>query len=803
MTAHPMLAFLDGPGEMAALMRARNWAETPFGPVGTWSPALRSAVGICLGSRFPIVLYWGPTRALIYNDAWSPVPGNKHPWALGRPGWEVWAEIWDIIGPMFDHVMTTGEATWSDDQLLPLNRFGYVEECYFYYSYSPVRGEDGAVEGIFTAVTETTQRVLAERRERLLRGVSEATSQARSAPEACEVAVRSLVTLPEESPFALAYLRDPSSGALRLVACEGLTPSADLTPDGIAADHNPTPWPFAEALATGAPVTVEGLAHSHPGRLPGTPRGPKRSSSRSSCRSSARADAPHGFLVTGISPRRRIDAAYVTLFERAAGHIATAITNAEAYEEERRRADMLAELDRAKTAFFSNAGHEFRTPLTLMLGPVEDMLQHGAAQDRTAVPVERDALELVYRNGQRLLRLVNALLDVSRIEAGRMKARFEPVDLAAFTADPASSFRSAMDRAGLDYRTDCQPLPEPVWVDRDLWEKIVLNLVSNAFKYTLSGGVTVTVQAVGGNAVLTVRDTGIGIATEEQPRVFDRFRRIEGQGGRTHEGTGIGLALVKDLTQLHGGAVALASEVGRGSTYTVTLPFGNAHVPATNRSAGPAPVSTATRADAFVAEALQWLPQDGDGRTAPTIIEDTPDGPTPQRTRDAAILLADDNADMRIYVERLLTAAGYRVEAVGDGIAAVEAAKAAPPDLVLSDVMMPRLDGFGVIAALRGQPPPGTCRSFCCRPGPAKTPRSRGCRPVPTITSSSLSAPAKCWPASRGRCVWRTCAGRRLSGCAKPTRPWSAASRSAPASATASGSWRAIRSLSPIWKAAG
>nr|WP_246513134.1 response regulator [Azospirillum picis] len=695
---------------MAALIRAKNWAETPFGPIEGWSTALRSAVGICLGSRFPIVLYWGPTRALIYNDAWSPVPGNKHPWALGRPGWEVWAEIWDIIGPMFDHVMTTGEATWSDDQLLPLNRYGYVEECYFYYSYSPVRGEDGAVEGIFTAVTETTQRVLAERRERLLRGVSEATSRTRSASEACEAALRCLATLPEESPFSLAYLRDPSSGTLHLVAREGLPPAEDLAPDRVMHEGNPSPWPFEKALASGGTVTVEGLALRHAGRLPGTPWPEEVEQALVVPILGARADAPHGFLVTGISPRRRIDAAYVTLFERAAGHISAAIMNAAAYEEERRRAEMLAELDRAKTAFFSNASHEFRTPLTLMLGPVEDMLQRAAAEegaeDGATVQVERGALDLVYRNGQRLLRLVNALLDVARIEAGRMKARFEPVDLAAFTADLASSFRSAMERAGLDYRIDCPPLPEPVWIDRDLWEKIVLNLVSNAFKFTLSGGVTVAVRPSDAGAVLTVTDTGVGIPAEEQHRVFDRFHRIEGQRGRTHEGTGIGLALVKDLIQLHGGAVSLESRVGHGTSLTVTLPFGDAHVPAGDRSAEPPMASTATRADAFVAEALQWLPQEPRSDAPPPACgaPGTPGGPVPERTRTAAVLLADDNTDMRTYVERLLTAAGYRVEAVADGAAAVERARAAPPDLVLSDVMMPRLDGFGVIAALRGHP---------------------------------------------------------------------------------------------------
>ncbi len=167
--AHVDTGFMAGGGEMGTLMRSMDWSQTSFGPVSGWSQSLRSAVSICLTTRFPVVLYYGPERALIYNDAWRPVVGDKHPWSFGRAGTEVWAEIWDIIGPMFDTVFETGEATWSDDQLLPLNRFGYVEECYFYYSYSPIRGEQGRVEGIFTAVAETTLRVVADRRTRLLR----------------------------------------------------------------------------------------------------------------------------------------------------------------------------------------------------------------------------------------------------------------------------------------------------------------------------------------------------------------------------------------------------------------------------------------------------------------------------------------------------------------------------------------------------------------------------------------------------------------------------------------------------------
>ncbi|WP_347883637.1 ATP-binding protein [Pseudomonas aestiva] len=687
------LAFLDVPGEMAALMRQKDWSQTPFGPLETWSTALRSAVSICLGSRFPIVLYWGETRALIYNDAWSPVPGRKHPWALGRAGWEVWAEIWDIIGPMFDHVMTTGEATWSEDQLLPLNRFSYVEECYFYYSYSPVRGDTGEVEGIFTAVTETTHRVLTERRERLLRNVSEATSATRVAEDACREGLRCLHEVPEESPFCLAYLRDAATGTLQRVALAGLAPDDVLAPLEVTQEAAGLPWAFTAARS--APTLVTGLNERHGGRLAGTPWPEPLEEALVVPIPGPLGEEPYGYLVSGISPRRRVDADYQSLFVRAAGHLSTAIANARRYEEERRRAEQLAELDRAKTAFFSNASHEFRTPLTLMLGPLEDMLARPDRADGEPA-VSRQELELIQRNGQRLLRLVNSLLDFSRMEAGRMRASFAPLDLAAYTAELASSFRSAMARAGLTFTLDCDSLDEPVWVDRDLWEKIVLNLVSNAFKYTLAGEVRVSLRRQDGCAVLAVADSGVGIPQSELGRVFDRFHRIEGQIGRTHEGTGIGLALVKDLTELHGGEVRVTSQIGVGTTFEVRLPFGHAHLPEANRVSA-TQVSTATRADTFVAEALRWLP-DEPLPSAPVTRDEHVEG---GQGRGERIVLADDNADMRGYVERLLKESGYQVEAVADGRAAIEAVQRQLPALVLSNVMMPVLDGFGVLRALR------------------------------------------------------------------------------------------------------
>jgi signal transduction histidine kinase/ActR/RegA family two-component response regulator len=357
----------------------------------------------------------------------------------------------------------------------------------------------------------------------------------------------------------------------------------------------------------------------------------------------------------------------------------------------------LRELDRAKTAFFNNVSHEFRTPLTLQLGPLDDALHD------TESPLERtqrERIEIARRNSLRLLKLVNNLLDFARLEAGRAEAIFEPVDLAAVTAEVASHFSSAFESAQLAFIIDCRPLPEPVHVDRDMWEKIVLNLISNAFKYTFNGGVGVTVRPGVGEAILEIRDTGAGIPADELPRIFDRFHRVKGAEARTHEGSGIGLALVRDLVALHGGSVEVDSEPGAGSTFTIRVPYGTAHLSADRLGARPTLVATSTEAEAFVEEAAQWLDDRPRESGAATFGE-------PERSPDdlgrERVLLVEDNADMRAYLRRLL-ARHWDVEAVADGVAAVKAASRRPPDIVLSDVMLPGLDGFGVLRALRSNP---------------------------------------------------------------------------------------------------
>jgi signal transduction histidine kinase len=374
--------------------------------------------------------------------------------------------------------------------------------------------------------------------------------------------------------------------------------------------------------------------------------------------------------------------------------------------------ERLKQLDRLKTQFFANVSHEFRTPLTLMLGPLEDALAnaHGVLPQGAATD-----LAASHRNALRLLKLVNTMLDFSRIEAGRVQASYQPVDLAALTAELASNFRSACEKAGLRLIVDCAPLgsDDSVYVDCDMWEKIVLNLMSNAFKFRLEGEIEVRLDIVDSHARLAVRDTGVGIPSDELPRMFERFHRIEQTRGRTHEGTGIGLALVHELVKLHGGTVSVESVAGEGSTFTVAVPLGTAHLDPEHIGKVSELASTGVMPSAFMEEALGWLPDEKfDGRRAPAIysemsVRDEPRIAEPASgaggTGKPSILWADDNADMRGYVTRLL-GARFDVRGVPDGEAALAAARARPPDLILSDVMMPKLDGFGLLRAVRADP---------------------------------------------------------------------------------------------------
>ena len=635
-SASPDLTFLAGGGEMGARMRERDWSETPLGPADTWPQSLRSTLSMLLPSKAQIILFWGPDFIVFYNDAYRPVFGAKHPHALGRPGHEAWSEIWEtMLHALLDGVVRTGEAFWAKDLLFVIERYGFDEETYFDVSYDPVRVESGAVGGVFCIVTETTERVVGERRMALLKDLASRNATARTAQVACEIAMETLAARPDDVTFAMAYLDD------QLQAC--------------------TPGAF-EKHAASPPGLIKELPIFTSTAVPRAWR-----------------------LVVGLNPRRPFDDPYRAFLDLVVDQLGTALTNARAYEEERQRAEALAELDRAKTAFFSNVSHEFRTPLTLLLSPVQDAL---AAPEPSLAP---EAIATIHRNGLRLLKLVNTLLDFARIEAGRADVHFEATDLSAYTRDLAGAFRSVIESAGLQFSVNCTPLDSPVYVDRSMWETIVFNLLSNALKFTLEGRIALSLAADADAVRLSITDSGIGIAPDQVAHVFERFHRVRGPRARTQEGTGIGLALVQELVRLHGGTITVESQRDRGTTFTVAIPRASslAHQAIEPRSLAAPSVS----ADAYVSEALGWL-----GKADAGVLH-----PEPATQPRARVLLADDHSDMRQYVGRLL-GERWHVDIVADGAAALAAARERRPDVVVADVMMPVMDGFELLAALRADP---------------------------------------------------------------------------------------------------
>ncbi|WP_067500342.1 SpoIIE family protein phosphatase [Actinoplanes sp. TFC3] len=674
--------FADG-GDAGRDLAAVAWDATPLGPAAQWPQSLRTAAGILLSSRFPMWMAWGPELTFFCNDAYRrDTLGRKYPWALGRPANEVWAEIWPDIGPRIATVLSTGHATWDEALLLFVERSGYPEESYHTFSYSPLRDDDGALVGMLCVVSEVTEGVIGERRMTTLRDLGSDPSAIRTEQQILAFAAAQLDRNRRDLPFTLTYLFD--GGTARLAAATGI---ADDHPAAAAAlprdGEQELLWPTAAAVrGESALVALDTIA--------GLPTGDWDEPPAQALLVPLlqQGGTPYGFMVAALNRFRALDDSYRGFIELTAGHVAAGIASARSYEAQQRRAEELAELDRAKTAFFSNVSHELRTPLTLITGPVEDLL----AQDES--PGARDNLQVIHRNALRLGKLVNTLLDFSRIEAGRMQARFEPVDLSAAPAELAGVFRSAVQRAGLTFDVSCPPLPQPVHLDRGMWEKVMLNLLSNALKFTFSGGVRVGVQPGEGAAVITVADSGIGVAPQEMPRLFERFHRIENTRSRSNEGSGIGLALVKELVELHGGTITADSAAGRGTTFTIRLPFGAAHLPGDALAEPGSAAAVSATAEPYVQEALRWLPTGSQG-------------PEPEQASTGTsvrLLVADDNADMRDYLTRLLRSAGHDVQTVADGQAALEAARVQKPDLIVSDVMMPRLDGLQLVAAVRADP---------------------------------------------------------------------------------------------------
>ncbi|MFV2100342.1 SpoIIE family protein phosphatase [Micromonospora sp. LOL_024] len=668
-TTSPLLAAaFDAGGEMGSLLRDHDWSDNPLGTPDRWPNTLGNVISTMLASKAQIAMFWGAELRAFYNDAYRPTIGDKHPAVLGQPAREHWAETWDVLGPLLTGVMRHGEAYQAQDRHFLLQRHGFVEDVYFDVSYDPIRDTDGSINGVLCICSETTGRVLGERRLRTLAELGSELADPGSSTELGRVAAEVLARHRADVPFAMLYLRE-SDGQLRLAGSSG----ADSAPVD-------APARLAEVATAGSGELV--AAADLLGEVP-----PDTADEAVVLPVSATND-PAGVLVLGAARRLPFTDEYRTFFELVAAQISRAVGKQRAYEQEQARAAELAALDLAKTNFFANVSHEFRTPLTLVLGPLEDLLADPALPADYTQP-----LTMMHRNAVRLLKLVNTVLDFSRLESGRLAVHYEPTDLAGYTSRLASTFRSATERVGLRLTVDCPPLPEPVYVDQDMWEKIVLNLVSNALKFTFDGEITIRVREVDGAARLEVSDTGVGIMPTELPHIFERFHRVPGARSRSHEGTGIGLALVRELVEMHGGGVDATSRIEVGSIFTVTVPFGSGHLPADRIADTDDTVAPELRqAGLFVAETEQWTA--GPAPASRRAVDPAPAG---------RILVVDDNHDLREHVAGLL-APRWEVQTATDGVDALRLATDTAFDLVLTDVMMPRLDGFGLVAALRADP---------------------------------------------------------------------------------------------------
>ena len=682
---------------MGKLIRSMDWSQTPLGPIESWPQSLRTSVSLCLSSTFPILIAWGPETVQIYNDSYRPICGEMHPRSMGMNFRICWESALEVVGDKFTRGQK-GEGTYIHDQQMFLERYGYLEEAFMTFSFAPIRDESGGVGGIFHPITETTDKMLSARRTKVLRDLGAGIGKAKSVGEIGRESESQYPDFLNDLPFVLFYQYHAVAKTAELLSASGIAeaPQLALKDVNLNANHENS-WPFLTAVDTAQAVVVNNLQTRFGdfkcAPYPETPHTavliPIYISGQ---------ELPYGFIAAGVSARRALDASYLGFYDQLANTYNTAVSNVFAYEQEQKRAEALAAIDKSKTAFFSNVSHEFRTPLTLMLGPLEDLLSRKALTDDVKEPIQA-----THRNALRLLKLVNNLLDYSRVEAGRAQAAYEQLDLAELTTDLASSFRSIIEKAGMRLLVQAEPLQNAAYVDRQMWEKIVLNLLSNAFKYTLEGTITVSLKQEGTYAVLEVQDTGVGIPEKELPHMFERFHRVENAAGRTHEGTGIGLSLVNELVHLHGGEITVESTEAVGSTFTVKIPLGKAHLPQDHVLERSKEIDSAALKGAFIQEAFSLLQEETQVQSTSDNATSTGDITTHQDfsiTKDTRILIVDDNADMRAYLNRLLEPY-FSISIAVNGADALQKIHDFKPDLVLSDMMMPVMDGKAMLEHIR------------------------------------------------------------------------------------------------------
>jgi signal transduction histidine kinase/DNA-binding response OmpR family regulator len=664
---------LAGGGEMGMLMRSLDWSKTRLGAVSTWPQSLRTAVSILLASRFPMLIHWGSEYVQFYNDGFRPILGDsKHPGALGQPAYPWWSEIWDILVPMFERVMA-GEGTWYEDQVVFPNRYGYIEEAYFTFSHSPIRDESGKVAGIFQAVTETTERVLNERRLKTLRDLAARAVEAQVAESACQIVAETLAENPNDIPFALLYLIDQNRNQAKLAGAVGLEPDMPASPTIVQLNElAPNDcWSLLQVASTGQMVQVDNLVEKF-GLLPGGPWAESPSTALVLPVAQPGSLLPTGLLVVGVSPRRALNDSYQSFFTLVAGQIATAISNTRALEQERKRAAALAELDRAKSQFLANMSHELRTPLNGILGYAQILRRHKTLSDS-----QKNGLSIINQCGEHLLTLINDVLDISKIEARKMELQPRNFRFPEFLEGVADicQIRAKQKEIALIYEA-LTPLPLKIRADEKRLRQVLLNLLGNAVKFTETGSVTFKVGCVGDcewvvdshtplppKIRFQIEDTGMGIAPDQLENIFLPFHQAEGQKQQI-EGTGLGLTITRQLVEMMGGEIHVKSSLGQGSIFWFELEL--PEVDAIDE-----PISL---------NAQEIIGYEGAKRK---------------------VLVVDDKWANRAVLINLLEPLGFEVVEAENGQEGLNKIRQLKPDITFMDLVMPIMDGFEATRQIR------------------------------------------------------------------------------------------------------
>ncbi len=807
---HEHLPFLAEGGASGELARAVDWAGTPLGPPSAWPQSLKTIVGVILQSRQPMFLWWGPELIQLYNDAYLPSFGaGKHPAAMGQRGRDCWQEIWPIVWPQIDDVMSRRRSSWNEDQLVPVLRNGHLEEVYWTYGYSPVLDDRGGVGGVLVVCTETTSQVVVARRSRTMRSLAERTALTTNPTVLLDAAVDVLQSARHDVPFALVYRYDRRARALRLVRAAGLRDPATVDAT-VRGRIGPSPFgdgdPRAEVLPCDAAVALPGGDWPEPAPalfvIPVTPSGRQSSTD---------------VIVFGLSPRLPFDDGYRNHLTQIANHLGFAQAQINAFRiqaaadnernnlllqapvgtallsgpdhvfrlanplfcrmvrrddivgkpyleafprpEERRLCEILDHVyetgepfsteeylvphdlqadgtrkdryfkfnleplrdtedkvygmmavaleiseqvrarqvlersqaehqkllqdleaaSRAKDEFLAMLGHELRNPLS----PIATALQLMKLRGDRRISREQQVIE---RQVNHLTRLVDDLLDVSKITRGKVELRKEKVEVADVITKAVEMVSDLFEQRNHDLSLDVAS--ERLWVDGDpvRLAQVVANLLTNAARYTERGGrIKVSARREGGERasgeggrgeiVIRVKDNGSGISPDLLPRIFDLFIQGHRSSDRAQGGLGLGLALVKNLVVLHGGSVvALSDGPGKGSEFVIRLP-----------PAAEVQVSSSTRSE-----------------------HDRPPSP-PSNPHGKRILIVDDNNDAADSLADLLRDFGHEVEVAYSPAAALDLVEAFRPEVAVLDIGLPGMDGYALAARLRSNPVSAHC----------------------------------------------------------------------------------------------